>query len=514
MKKIVSLLLVFILLLGGCSSKDSGKLSTPDGSESEVVYKDTIVYAQQKDITSLDPHVGREATAIQTTINIFSTLLTVDENLNPIADVAKEWEQVSDKVWKFYIRDNIKFHDGSKLTAEDVKFSIDRAIESPKTNYLVNFIDKVDVVDEYTVTITTIQPYAAILRNLAHPAIAIVPKTLVEADPEILKTKPIGSGPYKFVEWEQGQYCKLEAFEDYFLGESPTKNLIMKVVPEGAQRIIGLETAEIDIAYDLLPNDKSKVSSNPDLKLNASRSLWIYYLCFNTTKSPLDNQKVRQAIRYGIDAKAIVDTELYGAGEVATSLIPVDAFGYSDKGTKYSHDVEKAKTLLKEAGYPDGFDIEILARENQIRVEMAQIIQSQLKEIGINVNINVVSSAIEMDLTNSGQFDIAIMQWSTPPADADYTYYPIFHSDQHGASGNRSYLSDSRVDELIMKGKFTSDQDERQKIYDELDILLSEISNVAPICSDETIIGMNAKTEGFVAHGAGYHKLYGVTIKK
>lgn len=510
MKKIVSILLIVAMLATGCSSNDS--VSGNEGGDSG--FKDTIVYAQEKDITSLDPHVGREATAIQTTINIFSTLVTVDEDFNPIADIAKEWEQVDDLNYKFHLRDDVTFHDGSDLTAEDVKFSIDRAIKSPKTNYLVNFIDEVEVVDEYTVNVKTLNPYAAILRNLAHPAIAIVPKAVVEADEDALKTHPIGSGPYKFVEWEQGQYCKLEAYEDYFLGEAPTKNLMMRVVPEGAQRVIGLETGELDISYDLLPNDKDKISSNEDLMLSATPSLWMYYLSFNTTKSPLDDQRVRQAIRYAIDEEVLVESSFYGAAEVAHSVIPKIAFGYSDKGSKYPLNIEKAKSLLKEAGYEDGFDIEFLARENQIRVEMAQIIQSQLKEVGINLDVNVVSAAIESELTNSGDYDIAIMRWSTPPADADYTYYPLFHSDQVGSPGNRSFLSDPRVDELVIKGKTTSDQDERQKIYDELDILVSEISNLAPICSDETIIGMDAGTEGFVPHGAGYHKLYGVTIKK
>ena len=183
----------------------------------------------------------------------------------------------------------MKFHDGSEVKAEDVKFSLDRAINSAAVSYIVDFIDKVDVVDDYTVNVELKAPYAPALRNLSVPFAAIVPKAVVEADEEAFKLHPIGTGPYKFVEWKQGDSVTLERFDDYYAGAAETQKLVMKVIPEASQRTIALETGEVDLAYDLLPNDLEKVRSNSDLQLFEAPSLTCYYSSMNMNKAPFDN---------------------------------------------------------------------------------------------------------------------------------------------------------------------------------------------------------------------------------
>ena len=279
---------------------------------------------------------------------IGETLLTADENMDVVPCLADSWEQVDDTTYKFHIRQGVKFHDGSEVKAEDVKFSLDRAINSAAVSYIVDFIDKVDVVDDYTVNVELKAPYAPALRNLSVPFAAIVPKAVVEADEEAFKLHPIGTGPYKFVEWKQGDSVTLERFDDYYAGPAETQKLVMKVIPEASQRTIALETGEVDLAYDLLPNDLEKVRSNSDLQLFEAPSLTCYYISMNMNKAPYDDQKVRDAVNYAIDRQLIIDTIASGSGEPADAIIAPAVFGYFSPGA-YEYDPEKAKSLLAEA---------------------------------------------------------------------------------------------------------------------------------------------------------------------
>ena len=316
---------------GAAEPKEDAVATTEESTqESAGGYKDTIVWGQGADVTSMDPHQGKETPSVQVTNNIFDTLTIVNPETNEVEpQIAESWEQTDDKTYVFKIRQGIKFHDGSDLTAEDVKFSLERAINSAAVSYVVDFIDTIEVNDEYTVTITTDAPYAPTLRNLAVPFAAIVPKAVVEADEEGFKTNPVGSGPYKFVEWKQGDSVKLEAFDDYYAGAPATKYLQMKVIPEAAQRTIALETGEIDLAYDIIANDKDKVADNADLQLLETPSLSCYYVTMNMKQKPFDDIRVREAINLAIDRQLLVDTIINGAGQVADAIIAPAVFGFT-----------------------------------------------------------------------------------------------------------------------------------------------------------------------------------------
>lgn len=526
MKRWISFTLSLVLaltVLTGCTGGSEGK-SEPnssgantagtEGSKEGSAVKDTLIWAQGADVTSLDPHVGKETAAVGVTCNIFDTLLTVDANNQPQPSIAESWEKVDDLTWTFKIRQDVTFHDGSKLTAEDVKFSLDRAIASPYVSYIVDFIASVTVDDEYSITIVTKNPYAPILSNLAVPFSAIIPKAAVEADEKGFQLNPIGSGPYKFVEWKQGEYVKLTANPDYFNGAPKTQNLQMRVILEGAQRNIALETGEIDIAYDIAPNDISKVRENESLQLYEGPSLSTYYLGLNMKKEAFANEKVRQAISYAIDRQAIIEGIAYGAGESAPSLIPTVAFGFSDKAKYYEYDLEKAKALMKEAGYENGFNARLLVNDNQTRVEVCQVLQSQLKEIGINIEIDVMEFGSFIEATSAGQHDMAYFAWTCSTSDADYTYYSLLHSSQQGAPGNRSFVDDAKVDELVEKGRSTIDPEERKAIYDELEEYLGEYIPYVNIYYSNINAGANKKVKDFVIAPTGYHRYAKVYAEK
>ena len=300
-----------------------------DGAE----HKDTIVWGQGADVTSFDPHQGKETPAVTVTCQIFDTLTAVDPATGEVKpQIAESWEQLDDTTYVFHIRKGIKFHNGSELTAADVKFSLDRAIASASVSYIVDFIKEVNVKDDFTVQVVLRAPYAPALRNLAVPFAAIVCKDVVEKDEEAFKLRPIGSGPYKFVEWKPGDTVKLDAFDDYMDGKPATPHLVMKVVPETSQRLIALETGDLDISYDLGVNDVKRGRDNKDLVILEAPSLSCWYISMNMNKKPFDDPRVREAINYAIDRQLIVDTIMSGNGQAADAIIAPSVFGYYPSG--------------------------------------------------------------------------------------------------------------------------------------------------------------------------------------
>ena len=475
-------------------------------------YKNTLTWAQGADVTSLDPHQGKETPAVQVNTQIFDTLVTVDPETNEVVpQIAESWEQTDDQTYVFKIREGIKFHDGSDLTAEDVKFSLDRARNSAAVSYIVNFIEEVTVDDDHTVTVKTTAPYAPTLRNLAIPFAAIVPKAVVEADENAFIQNPVGSGPYKFVEWNHGDHVTLKAFDDYYAGKPETENLIMKVIPETSQRTIDLETGEVDLAYDLAVNDIPKVNSDDKLTVYEIPSLTCWYVSMNMNKKPFDNPKVREAMSMAIDRQTIIDTINAGSGQTADAIIAPAVFGYYSTGVK-EYNPTKAKELLAEAGYPNGFSTTLWVNDNQSRIEMCQAMQAMLLEVGVQCNLEVLEFGSFISRTTAGDHDLAYFGWTTSSGDADYSYYSLEHSTQQGAAGNRSFLADPDVDKLIEEARSNTNEEERKELYKELAIKLDEINNNIPVYYSSINVGANKKVEGFVMDANGYHSLEKVKV--
>lgn len=475
-------------------------------------YKNTLTWAQGADVTSLDPHQGKETPAVQVNTQIFDTLVTVDPETNEVVpQIAESWEQTDDQTYVFKIREGIKFHDGSDLTAEDVKFSLDRARNSAAVSYIVNFIEEVTVDDDHTVTVKTTAPYAPTLRNLAIPFAAIVPKAVVEADENAFIQNPVGSGPYKFVEWNHGDHVTLKAFDDYYAGKPETENLIMKVIPETSQRTIALETGEVDLAYDLAVNDIPKVNSDDKLTVYEIPSLTCWYVSMNMNKKPFDNPKVREAMSMAIDRQTIIDTINAGSGQTADAIIAPAVFGYYSTGVK-EYNPTKAKELLAEAGYPNGFSTTLWVNDNQSRIEMCQAMQAMLLEVGVQCNLEVLEFGSFISRTTAGDHDLAYFGWTSSSGDADYSYYSLEHSTQQGAAGNRSFLADPDVDKLIEEARSNTNEEERKELYKELAIKLDEINNNIPVYYSSINVGANKKVEGFVMDANGYHSLEKVKV--
>ena len=291
--------------------------------------KDTVVFAQGSDLTSLDPHVGKQLRAFAVTCNMFEQLVKFDDKMeNILPGLAESWERLSDTEMRFVLRKDVKWHNGDPFTAEDVKFSYERMLAMPSVVNNIAFLESVTVEDPYRVVLKTKYSYAPLLAALTNPPCAIVPKKVVEANSDGFALNPVGTGPYKFVEWKSDDYCKLEAFEGYYGEKAKTKYLVMKVVPESAQRCIMLETGELDVAYDIPPSDVKRIESTPGLKVMRVVSNKTMSLNMNTqSKGPLSNKLVREAVAYAVDKEEILSGVLNGIGMVANLPLPPAAFG-------------------------------------------------------------------------------------------------------------------------------------------------------------------------------------------
>lgn len=509
-KKVVWLLITMLVLsftLAACGGGNG------DGGSSSGSAKETLIVAQGADATTLDPHATNDQPSSRVTKQIYNPLVAANEEMEIMPALAESWESIDPLTWEFNLAKGVKFHNGEEFKASDVKFTIERMINSPTVSHIIGPVKEVQIIDDYKVRIITTEPFAPLLAHLTHTASSMLNEKAVNESGDDYGQHPVGTGPFKFDNWQSGDKITLERFDDYFQGAAAVKTIEFKNIPEGTTRTVGLETGEIDISYDVEPNDKKIVEGNEKLKLIEGPSLSSQYLGYNMNKEPFKDIRVRQAINYAVNVQEIIDVVLEGAGEVATSPLTDMIFGANTDIAGYPYDVAKAKELLAEAGLADGFTTSIWTNDNPVRVRIAEIVQAQLKEVGIEANIEVVEWGAYLDRTNAGEHDMFILGWTTVTGDADYGLYALYHSSQHGEAGNRTFFSNPRVDELLDIGKTEPDQEKRLVAYKEAqEIIVAEAPQLFLYFSTQNA-GVQKNIEGFKLHPAGHHSLYSVVIK-
>ncbi|HSH36324.1 ABC transporter substrate-binding protein, partial [Schnuerera sp.] len=354
---------------------------------------------------------------------------------------------------------------------------------------------------------------APILSHLAHTAASILNEKAVTEAGDDYQNSPVGTGPFKFVKHDAGDKVTLERFDDYYKGPAKIKTIVFRNIPEGTNRTIGLETGEIDIAYEIEPIDMATVREHADLELVEEPSLSTSYIGFNMQKEPFNDIKVRKALNHAINVEEIIEVVLEGAGTKATGPINDKVFGYNQDLEGYEYDPEKAKELLADAGYPDGFTTSIWTNDNPVRVRIAELVQAHLKEVGVDAAIEIVEWGAYLERTAAGEHDMFILGWVTVTGDADYGLYALFHSSQHGGAGNRTFYTNSEVDDLLMTGRTSIDEDVRLDAYSKAQTLIVEEAPQLFLYFQTQNVGMRNNVEGFRLHPAGHHKLYNVSFK-
>ncbi|MDP4083267.1 MAG: ABC transporter substrate-binding protein [Bacillota bacterium] len=524
---LISILAVSMFLVG-CGSKTNGTA----GSKKTAPKKDTLVFARGGDSTSLDPITTTEGETFKVTQNIFETLLTYgkqDTTIHP--GLAKSWTVSPDGLtYTFKLQQGVKFQDGTDFNADAVVFNFDRWMngDSDKFPYYTMFggykkdaghvIKEVKAVDANTVQFVLKRSQAPFLKNLAMSPFGIASPTAVQKWGDKFREHPVGTGPFKFVEWKQNDHITLEKNPDYWQKGLPKLNkVIFRVIPDNTARLNALANGEVDLMDGLNNSDEATVKSNSNLQVIERPSMNVGYLAFTVTRKPFDNKLVRQALNMAVDKKSIIQSFYGGQAIPAKNPMPPSIEGYNDAVQEYPYDLDKAKQLLVQAGYPKGFTMDLwampVARPYMPEAQkVAEVIQESFSKIGVKANIKTVDWATYLDKAAKGQFDAFMLGWTGDNGDADNFLYTLLDKDSIG-SNNYSYYSNDQLHNILIQAQTESDQTKRNDLYKQAQVIIHDDAPWIPLVHSTPLLAATKDLTGYVPHPTGSEVLSNVEFK-
>ena len=492
--RFLALLLCAVMLFTLLTACGGGDAS---GGTSTSADKDTFTIALDSDIVKLDPAFAYDFTTNPVVNQITQGLLTFDENNELQPMLASSWEQVDDVTYVYQIRDDVTFSDGSAMTMDDVLYSLERTRDPDTASYLGWMFDNVASIEQtgdWELTVTLSQPDATWQYVPGTTACHIISKAYAEKVGDKLGTPEgglVGTGPYKYVSWQNGASVELTRNENYW-GEDAGyfDNLTFKIITEDTTRVTALQTGDVDCTVAPPESMLDVLKSDENLTLTASPGFGVTFLAFNTQKAPFNDAKVRQAIYSAIDLDTIYETLIKDAGEPSTALPNSTAlFGaepeawteYAANAPQHTYDVEAAKALLAEAGYADGFECAITISDNSLRNTIALAIQEQLAKIGVTVTINKVSTdehtayqfGENRDANGVRDYDMIMAGWEADYPDPSGNLMPLC---QGGNSSNSAAYNNEEVTNLINQQLQLSDPTQRNDLmFQALDIVMEDV---------------------------------------
>lgn len=551
---IMVLLLMLILLFAACSGDEktdaTGESDGSDGDSSESAETDAasdsdseevLVFARGGDSESLDPGSTTDGESSRVTKQVLESLLDFDkESFEVVPGLASDWEVSDDGLsYTFFLEEGVTFHDGTDFNAEAVKTNFERwadpeheyAFEEEGYVYSMygtmfggykgddsHVIEEIKVVNDHELEFILKRPLGYFLQNMAMTYFAITsPAALEEYGPEI-NENPVGTGPFEFESWSKDDSIVLNKFEDYRKDGLPNMDqVVFEVIPDNAARLIALQSGEIDIMDGLNPDDAATIENEQALDLYTRAENNVGYVGMNTQKEPLNQVEVRQAINHAIDRDAIAEAMYAGYANPAKNMLPPSYMGYNDEIEPYAYDTAKAEELLAEAGYEDGLEIELwtmpVARPYMPDPEtVAEIVQNNLAEIGIEVSIVREEWAPYLEKTLEGEQELFMLGWSGTNGDPDYFLSSLLHGDNVGSS-NRTFYENDDVDELLNNGKTSIDQEERAAFYKEAQALIHEDAPTVNLVHSTPVLAAAGYVENYVPHPSTSESLAEVELQ-
>lgn len=472
MKKLLGAAAIGVLslsvLLAGCSKSNQGGSSAKKANE--------LVVAQAANPTTMDPHDTQDTLAYGIQETMYEGLLGFDKDMKVVPVLADGMPTLAPdaKSVTFKLKQGVKFQDGTDFNAEAVKINIER-LKNPdnklKRASLVSTVDKVEVVDPYTVKILLNKPFAAIIQTFAHPGTMMIsPKAIKEIGKD-LNRRPVGTGPFQFVEWKDGQYVVVKKYDGYWNKDKAAKvdKITFKPVVEAGSRVAMLKTGEVQFIYPLPSEQVDNVKGDANIVVDKAPSIIERYIVLNVTQKPLDDKRVRQALNYAVDNEALTKVVYKGLASPASSAIAPNVWGFQ-KQQMYTRNVEKAKQLLAEAGYPDGFEITLWAPNDTERAKIAEFVQQQWQAIGVKAKIQQMEFvALTNQLSvkpSESKLQAAVNGWSPSTGEADWGIRPLLTKDMFPTAGfNTGFYTNDSVEGNIQTGLTSANEKDRLDAY-------------------------------------------------
>ncbi|MEA4969704.1 MAG: ABC transporter substrate-binding protein [Candidatus Pelethousia sp.] len=466
-----------------------------------VSSKDSMTVVVAADPGSLDPHDNVQQQKHQSTRQIYETLVVYNDNGELIPWLAESWEYENDLTLVFHIRKGVKFHNGDELKASDVLFSFKRMrSDNTPAAMQVNKVDfdKCEVVDDYTLKLVTSEPYALQLPMLENPLCGIISERSYTESKGDFNASPVGTGPYKVVKFVAGDSLTLEGFDGYWIAGQPyVKHVTLRYINDSSSRAIEAESGGSDIVYEISANDVDRVRENPNINLVSAMGANTSYLYMNLAHAPLDNIKVREAIWYALDVPGAIDVAYGSFGKLADGVISPGIDGRHPDMSAYfpKQDLEKAKALLAEAGFPNGFTTEISCNSSdQQRKDFAEAIQAQLAQVGITLNINVMDTSTFATYLSEGKGKMCIYGLTASTGEAGRT---LFRWLPDTSEWPLSSWESQEYYDLISKALVTTDTAARNEMYYRCQEMLMENFIVYPVWHKELNAACQPGIAGF-----------------
>lgn len=529
------------LSLTACDDKDSNKSST---AAAKPAAEKTFVNCVSRSPQSFSPALAMDGISYNASSQqVYNRLVEFKRGSTEIEPaLAESWDISEDGLtYTFHLRKGVKFHTSKDFTpsrdfnADDVVFSFNRQLDDnhpyhnvSKASYpyfkamkFPTLLKSVEKVDDNTVKFTLTKRDATFLSSLGMDFTSIysaeyADKLLKAGTPEVLDTTPIGTGPFVFTGYVLDQASRYVAHKDYWKGKADFDRLIFEIVPDATTRYAKLQAGQCDLIDFPNATDIEKMKKDPKVNLLANPGLNVAYVAFNTEKAPFDNVKVRQALNLAVDKKAIIDVVYQGAGVAARSPLPPTIWGYDAQLPESEHNIEKAKQLLTEAGYPNGFETElwvqpVVRASNPNPRRMSEIIQADWAKIGVKAKLVTYEWGDYIKRTKAGELTAGTYGWSGDNGDPDNFLSPLFGSENIGNS-NYARFNSPELDAILDKALGLTDKAERTKLYEQAQVLINAQAPWINVAHSINFAPTSKRVQDYKQSPFGYTYLYGTKL--